>query len=200
MRNKIITQDVASHIFNQKKSPLYKIFRYFFPKKWRGNEYYVVEWKERIAALAQMIKDETSVLDLGCGMQWLREMIPDQMIYYPVDLNPIEKNVIVCDFNKMQFPDIYADLAFISGCIEYINDVSWFVESVSKRCKCVICSYCSIEKHPDIKTRRNYMWVNHLTKSEIINIFLSNNMVLTKDISSEGSDYFRFDKKHLGHD
>lgn len=164
-------------------------------RNWSEDEYFLESWKGRIKVLASLLKDEASILDLGCGMQWLKEFIPDHIEYYPVDFKKRTSDIIVCDFNKKQFPNIKSDVAFISGCLEYVNDTSWFISEISKSCSTALCSYSSLEKFPDIKFRKTWMWVNHLTRDQVIDLFYSYGMELTAEGDFPGQEIFRFDKR-----
>lgn len=163
-------------------------------KRWPQNEYFDESWKERLRVMAGLIQNEKSILDLGCGMQWLKEFIPDHIRYYPVDYKQRQPNVIVCNFNKKQFPKIKADIAFIAGCLEYMEDPAWFVKNTSMSCSTAICSYSSLENFPDMKSRTDLMWVNHLSRQEIIDLFYSCGMKLSSEGVFPLQEIFRFDK------
>ncbi|MDX1700918.1 MAG: hypothetical protein R3250_09890, partial [Melioribacteraceae bacterium] len=77
---------------------------------WRDIEYFDKTWKDRIKKMtAYLPGDVKSVVDLGAGKEWLREFLPKDVMYYPVDLKKISNQTIECDFNKKQFPDISCD-------------------------------------------------------------------------------------------
>lgn len=164
-------------------------------KSWRTIEYFDPSWESRIIEMCMLLKNEKSIMDLGCGMQLLRKHIPNDLVYHPVDYKPRSKDTIICDFNKRQFPTLYADTAFVSGCLEYIDDVSWFVEAISMRCNAVILSYCSLEKHPYLNARRDLMWVNDLTKTELISLFETHGFTVTGEVDSTNHEILRFEKQ-----
>ena len=100
-------------------------------------------FENRVAVMAGMIGDEIeSILDLGAGNMSLKKYISKNISYYPVDYRRRDKDTILCNFNRKEFPEQKADAVFISGLLEYISDYSWFIEAV---CNCgakeIILSY-----------------------------------------------------------
>ncbi len=161
---------------------------------WKKNEYFNDLWKERIQVMSQYISPNTEVIDLGCGPMWLKDMIQLKK-YYPVDYIDRGKDCIICDFNKHQFPDIKADIAFVSGALEYVEYVEWFIKNITQNTNRCIISYYTIEEWPDIIVRKQWAWVNNLTKDELIAVFKKNNFHLSKYVH-ELNKYpiFIFDK------
>lgn len=141
------------------------------PNKWQEIEYFSSEWKERILSMAQFIKPNEHVIDLGCGQMWLKEYLPPGCQYTAVDYTARDAETIICDFNAYQFPEIEADVAFVSGCLEYVEDYEWFVKQISSRYKKCIISYCIVENFPNVSERIGKAWVNHLSQKDIVNLF-----------------------------
>ncbi len=171
----------------------------FFKRKnygWKQSEYFDEAWKERIYILSTLIKDtEQSILDLGCGKEWLREFIGENILYIPVDYVKRSERCIVCDFNKKEFPSISADVAFLSGVLEYIEDPVWFFAEIYKKCNSLIFSYCATNFYPQVKYRRSLNWVNDLNRNDILHLLENTGFVLSKEILSNKHLLFRFKKK-----
>jgi hypothetical protein len=91
--------------------------------------------------------------------------------YVPVDYTDRGPGTVVCDFNKRQFPDIQADVAFVSGCLEYVEDYRWFAEQVAQHVTRCILSYCTTDAFPRLEERRQYAWVNALSRQQVIELF-----------------------------
>jgi len=144
-------------------------------KEWKDIEYFDDSWKERIRFMSKYIPHSKSVMDIGCGRMWLREMIPTS-IYIPVDYKKRDNNTIICDLNKYEFPNQTADVIFISGCLEYVKDYEWFITEISKHSQKCIVSYCAFDDECDIAVRKSRTWVNNLTKKELIKEFSKNGM------------------------
>lgn len=139
------------------------------PQAWENIEYFDEAWKDRIAALASLItEDEKIVLDLGCGPRWLRSMLSADKTYIGADYRDRGPGTFVCNFNQRQFPDVRADVCFVSGCLEYIEDVDWFLRRAFASAPALVLSYCTIDVYPGIRRRRNIAWVNHLTAEQLM--------------------------------
>lgn len=142
-------------------------------KEWQDIEYFDIGWKERIKQMSAFIKPEKKVLDLGCGKMWLKEYLPSGCLYIPVDYIRRSDDCIVADFNKKEFPLVTADIAFISGCLEYIKDYTWFIRRVAECSEQVIISYCTLNEFPRKNIRKQYHWVNHLSAEKLTGLFRS---------------------------
>jgi hypothetical protein len=164
-------------------------------KEWRHIEYFDERWKGRIKAMAAYINNNESVVDLGCGQMWLEEYLPAGCTYIPVDYKSREGFTIIADFNKHQYPPIDSDVAFISGCLEYIKDYKWFIEKTTSFSKTIILSYCTTDSFPDMEERKNLFWVNHLSSDDIKALFnLQNAFLRFSKILSDGTNIFVFAK------
>lgn len=141
--------------------------------QWNEIEYFNPKWKKRIKDMSIFIEDGDSVLDLGCGEMWLREYLNESNKYFGVDYKERGENTIVCDFNKNEYPNIKADVAFISGCLEYIKDYEWFISKLSQSHSKIIISYCTLEEYSNIKDREAKAWVNHLKEEELLSLINS---------------------------
>ena len=171
---------------------LNSLFNTDFRLSWKQNEYLSSKWKARVEAMSALIKaDEKSILDLGCGAQFTKLFISPEVSYYPIDYISRDKGVIVCDFNKHEFPDTKADLCFCSGVLEYIEDLDWFVGKISGASPSAIISYnCK----SDPTQRRSEMWVNGLTETELIKLFATHGFTCDKKIVYGRTSIFRFTK------
>lgn len=144
-------------------------FRRFLPRKeWRKIEYFDERWKNRIRGMSQYIGPKESVLDLGCGPMWLKQCLGPANSYHGCDYQDRGPGTLVCDFNAQQFPDVQADVTFISGCLEYVEDVEWFTAKVAAAAPKCIIAYCIVRTGDDLAKRRQNAWVNDLTEVELI--------------------------------
>ena len=163
-------------------------------KNWKDIEYFDESWLDRIKLMSGYISSGKTVMDLGCGKMWLKAMIPDSK-YFPVDYKKRDDTTIVCDFNKLEFPDFPVDVTFISGCLEYIENYKWFIKEISSHSHRCIVSYCTIESIPNIAIRRKRAWKNDLKREELIEAFEKNSMKIKfEDKFGESNDIFVFDK------
>lgn len=161
------------------------IGRFYKTSEWKEIEYFDEKWKKRISQMSKYIKPGDSVVDYGCGQMWLKDFLDPTCAYYGVDYCDRGDGTIICDFNKMQFPAQGATAAFVSGCIEYVENPGWFISNiVTHHSKCVI-SYCCTDNFPDMRHRNSLGWKNHLTKAELISLFENNGMHLSANEATE---------------
>lgn len=155
---------ISHNQFPPMNSLLTQFIARLIPKKsWRQVERFDLSWKNRIRVMATFIPEGSTVMDLGCGPMWLKEFLPLGCSYIGVDYIPRCGNCIVADFNKGEFPNCKADVAFVSGCLEYIVQPDAFMSKISDAVPFCILSYCSLEYFPVISERRSRAWINDLT-------------------------------------
>ena len=144
--------------------------------------------------MASWIEDEKSILDLGCGPMWLKEYLKKSSTYYGCDYKNRGNKTIICDFNKKEFPDIKTDLCFVSGCLEYIEDLDWFIKRISETSKTAIISYCPLDNNPFKFMRKKAAWVNHYSSYDIIKLFIEEGFKLHKIDTVTKNIIFKFVK------
>jgi len=130
-------------------------------------------WDARNEIIAAMIPAGSSVIDLGCGAQTLREHLPSQCSYQPCDLVKSTPDAIVCDFNKGQYPksDKPYDYVVSSGVLEYIRNHDQFLANIAALGRNIILSYNPLQAHETKLQRMSNNWVNHFSKPELEQIF-----------------------------
>lgn len=170
-----------------------KVWLSAIQQNWKTIEYFDPNWKKRITAMAQYVPAGSSVMDLGCGPMWLKEERPD-LIYTGVDYTYRDADNIVADFNKKQFPNRKCDVAFISGCLEYIESPEWLITQVALVADRCVLSYCVIDIHNDLISRRREGWVNDLSRIDIENLFLSKGFSLSEQLEHDNNVIFVFDR------
>jgi hypothetical protein len=100
--------------------------------RWSDDNSYDPEWRQRSSQIAAHIKPKSSVLDIGCGLMSLREFLPQDCRYQPVDIVARAPETIICNFNQRELPprELY-DVVVCAGLLEYIHEVEWFIENFS---------------------------------------------------------------------
>lgn len=146
-------------------------------RSWEMLEYFDESWKKRIGEMTSFINPGESVIDLGCGKMWLRSFLKNNA-YHGVDYRQRDETTIVADFNSHEYPDIQADVAFISGALEYVEDYEWFVRQVCSHSRKCIVSYCTTEHYPDLIVRNQKAWKSHLSRAGLLEVFERNGMQL----------------------
>ena len=165
-------------------------------RTWQSLEYFDAAWTNRIKEMASYIPKGASVLDLGCGQMWTKQYLHQDSAYFPVDYTDRGGNTIVCDFNKKEFPVQHADMAFVSGTLEYIKDARWFVDQIAAHCDQCAISYCLKEYHSGAFFRRAQAWVNNFSHKQIIKLFTDAGFQLeTENSSIANNRIFYFTKE-----
>ena len=107
-------------------------------------------WNRRLVCLAEFLTEkDLSVVDFGAGAMHLENILPSGVKYIPVDYVARCDKTFVCDFNKGEFPDILADVAFCAGILEYIKNPDWFIENLCSHYRKIILSYKGREQFPE---------------------------------------------------
>jgi hypothetical protein len=164
-------------------------------RSWEELEYFDESWRTRIEEMAKFIAPGESVIDLGCGKMWLKPLLKNNT-YHPVDYKHRDESTVVANFNSHEYPDIKADVAFVSGTLEYVQDYEWFVGQVCLRSRRCIVSYCTTECYPDLNVRNRKAWKNHLSRSTLLELFTKNEMHLDAESNAVAQNpIFVFSKR-----
>jgi Methionine biosynthesis protein MetW len=142
--------------------------------RWTRNAHEIPHWDDRNVQIARLIPDKSSVLDLGAGARTLRGHLKPGCTYQPCDLIPSGPDVIVCDFNRGIFPDLPPrsfDYVICSGVFEYMWRPGAMLERIHRYGRQLILTYNLHQPGNGIVDRLAVGWVNHLTRSELDELF-----------------------------
>jgi Methyltransferase domain len=162
-------------------------------KNWSTLEHFDPTWAKRIEAMAAHVPVGSTVMDLGCGPMWLKQVRPD-LIYTGVDYTFRGDGCVVADFNQKQFPNKSSDIVFVSGCLEYIEDPEWFVAQATRMSNRCVISYCVVELNPNLVARRRAGWVNDFSKAQIERLFREQGFSLAAQDEYSRNLIFVFDR------
>lgn len=181
----------------------------FIENTWKYDFKYDLEFKQRAQILFDLLSKEArnrlkSVLDLGCGIQYFREVLVENSLnlnYYGVDLYPHKPDNILCDFNQDNFPNFVQDsfdLVVCAGLFEYIFDLPRLIKRICALSpQFILCSY----NFDNTSGVDNEIWVkNRLKQGELFDLFLQNHYCLNTYKTHKRSlptGYFLFYKKEL---
>jgi len=160
-----------------------------FPPTWMEIEHFDLAWRDRIAVMARLIQDEVTILDLGCGPMWLKELLPEGKIYIGCDYVSRGEGTLVADFNQHQFPSVWADVCFVSGTLEYVRDVDWFLGETASSSPALLLSYCTTELRPGILRRRSYGWLNHMSRQTLLSKLAQRGYGVTHEVRDDEGAY-----------
>ncbi len=130
-------------------------------------------WKRRIQVMASYIRGPGRVADFGCGPMWLKSFLPAGNTYLGIDSFRRDEHTLVLDLNRDSLSRIQADIAFLSGILEYIQEIPRFIENLTALpFRQIITSYCTLENFPDLKHRQSLNWVSHESLLTLLPHFL----------------------------
>ncbi len=132
----------------------------------------LLEWPTRAEAAARLIHQldlptRGRLIDLGCGHQTLRPLIPASLDYLPVDRIARRPDVITLDLNTV-LPDGRYTVATMLGLIEYFADVRRLLDWAARQTRFLVLSYndCS---DPARRTRQH--WQSTLSVADLESLF-----------------------------
>ena len=131
-------------------------------------------------AMGKLIEDCASLLDLGCrNPNFVKSLCPAGVKYFPVDYKNFSDEVIICNFNKGNFPDIKADTCFCALTAEFVERLPKFLADVCNAAQRQILMLC---RPIDKETRSHWRWKNPVltdfTEKFLIDTIEQNNFKL----------------------
>ncbi|OEU67081.1 MAG: FkbM family methyltransferase [Desulfovibrio sp. S3730MH75] len=95
----------------------------------------------RAGLTAQLIPENSTVLDAGAGMMLLRDYIPENGTYTPLDIVARSRECIVADLNQHQYPDHKYDVVMGLFLIEFLHEPEEFLKWAFKSSNKLIFTY-----------------------------------------------------------
>lgn len=147
-----------------------------YRKRWQDLSITPACARERLEVFSGWIAQPSIVLDIGCGRQELRNLLPPGSQYLPCDLYSWSTDCKVIDFRRGLFPefsDFAIDWAIIAGVLEYIPEplvaLKWALEQSPR----VAFSYAALDVNENIGRRVQVGFLNHLKDTAIQDIVQS---------------------------
>ncbi|HEY1662534.1 MAG TPA: methyltransferase domain-containing protein [Verrucomicrobiae bacterium] len=132
-------------------------------------------WDERNQIIAGFIPPGSSVLDVGCGAQTLKQYLKPGCRYQPCDVVKSSPDVIFCDFNAGIYPNVGEPFDYIvcSGVFEYIRKPEEFLRRIPLLGHFTIMSYNPLPPGGSKLARlaNGWGWLNHFTNKELEDLF-----------------------------
>jgi len=127
--------------------------------------------------------DDKSVADLGAGNMNLKKYLSQNTKYYPVDYKRRCDETIVCDFNKNEFPDIFADVYVLCAILYYIDNPVDFLIKCAKHAQKKIIIALNSRDMTDQPFIENFVgFKNTMYFNEIDNILSKYNFIAVDDV------------------
>ena len=107
------------------------------------------QWPDRARRAAELVAalslpEGARVLDLGCGRQTVRALLPDHVDYRPFDRLRRTEDTHVVDLATAD-PPHGGDLALVLGVLEYLPDPGRLLDWIARNCRRLVfsCNDCS---------------------------------------------------------
>jgi hypothetical protein len=137
--------------------------------RWSNRSNYDPLWAERLAIAVSFLGSALWVVDLGCGAQDLRGLLPPEVFYLPMDIVGWTADTLTCDINAGLLPPDYlelADVCCMMGVLEYVYDPDRLMAALSGTVETLIVSYNATD-FSAIERHRNG-WVNSLSVADFL--------------------------------
>ncbi|MDE7244672.1 MAG: hypothetical protein K2O18_11965 [Oscillospiraceae bacterium] len=109
-----------------------------------------------------------TVVDVCAANGRIKEFLPENIRYIPVDYIPYSEETVLCDLRKNEFPNIVADFSrtciLLIGSIQYASDWRWLLRKISESCNCFICTH-----HDFVRLNREYRRTNFTNNNAVFN-------------------------------
>ena len=134
-------------------------------------------------AMNNLIPDCSSLMDLGCrNSKFVKTICPKSVKYFPVDFQKHFDEVIACDFNEGDFPDIKADAILCAFTAEYVEPLPQFLASMCNAAQKQILMLCRpiTEKELSSRYRWEHPFLTDFTEEFLIKTMAQNNFKVNK--------------------
>ena len=107
-------------------------------------------------AMSKLIPDCASLIDLGCRRQKAaKNFCPDNVKYIPVDFKQHDDEIILCDFNEGDFPNVTADTCLCAFTAEFVELLPQFLNNMCAAAQKQILMWC---RPVDKEVNEIYRW------------------------------------------
>ena len=107
-------------------------------------------------AFDNLVEGCESVIDLGCRQNKpAKKFCPSGVKYYPVDYKKFDDEIVVCDFNLEEFPNLKANTVLCAFTAEYVAQLKKFLENMTQAAQKQILMIC---RPADKEIHATYRW------------------------------------------
>lgn len=138
--------------------------------RWKQTEELYIDWNQRTAILASMIRQGANIIEFGAGNMALKNYLPPDCTYTPSDIHKRSEEMLECDLNcKINFDLAPFNTAIFSGVFEYIFDVDKVFRQLSNSIDNIVLSYACSDISSANRLRSG--WLSDYSKKELEDIF-----------------------------
>ena len=166
------------------KNEQMKLLGYRINKLLNFNSYYDMPLrKDSILknAMENLISDCTRILDLGCRKsKAAKSFCPKGVKYFPVDFkNYDDDEIVTCNFNEGEFPNIKADTCLCAFTAEYVEPLPQFLNKMCDAAqKQILILACPVDNKHNRKFRWKNPFLTDFTEEFLIKTIEQNNFKL----------------------
>ncbi len=142
-------------------------------ERWAAVEDEAGQWNSRYKMLAGLVRPFDEVLELGCGSQNLRHLLPEGCRYTPSDIIRRSDDCLLIDLNATELPELDRryDICVLAGVLEYVADLDRALAWVFRQADAAVFSYAVTDHSPDLDKRHFiYGWFNHLSHDQVLSL------------------------------
>lgn len=132
-------------------------------------------------AMDKLIPECKSLIDLGCrNSKVVKSLCPKGVKYYPVDFQKHDDEIIACDFNKGEFPDIKTDAIVCAFTAEYVENLPQFLADMCNAANKQVLMWCRPMGEQEISNyyRWSHPFLVDFTEEFLIKTMEQNNFQL----------------------
>ena len=137
-------------------------------------------------AMDKLAPDSTSLLDVGCRQdKFAKAVCPAHVKYYSVDFEAYDDEIIACDFNKDDFPDIKVDTCVCAFTAEFVERFPQFLVNMCNAAQKQILMWCRpVDKENSLGYRWEHPFLTDFTEEFLIKTMEQNNFRLNAQYPS----------------
>lgn len=151
-------------------------------------------------AISKLIPDCKSLIDLGCRKSKFVKSFTSLHVlkYYPVDFQKHDSEIIACDFNNDEFPDIKADAILCAFTAEYIEHLPQFLANMCNAAQKQILMLCRpVDKERYDEFRWDYPFLIDFTEEFLIKTMEQNNFSLQAQFAPDNPSVILYDFRRI---
>lgn len=127
---------------------------------------------QRLKMVSRLIDFDrcNTVVDICAANGRLREFLPEQVRYIPVDYIPYSEDTVLCDLTKQEFPDLGEAtdaggvcILLIAG-LQYAPDWKWLLKRIAESCTAFICAHNDF-----VRANREYRRTSYNSNNAVFN-------------------------------